>query len=202
MAEDKDIEIAEEPKVLEADAEEQVDEGESFSLEKEEAAMKSEEVEKVVVEGPEVIEDLEAEDIGLKSDRLEEENPAPREKTRTNKRRSRGGQAPNNAEELFLDELLLRAEDAEPKLRAQLTGTIIVELKDLRQSFIFDWSSEKPKIEKTDSTTADCIIHTSEEHILSVSKGDLNPQIGMLSDKISVEGNVGLAVYFFNLVVN
>ncbi|MFM1847500.1 MAG: sterol transfer family, partial [Pseudomonadota bacterium] len=47
---------------------------------------------------------------------------------------------------------------------------------------------------------ADCSIRLSEDSLLRVASGDLNPQVGMLSDKIKVQGKVSFAVYFFNLV--
>ena len=46
----------------------------------------------------------------------------------------------------------------------------------------------------------DCTIRLSEDNLLRVASGDLNPQVGMLSDKIRVTGKVSFAVYFFNLI--
>ena len=110
-----------------------------------------------------------------------------------------------NAQEFIESELVLRAERAQPKLRANLVGTILLGLSDTGEKFLFDWSNDKPKVEKIVSEKSagvpiDCKINLSAQHFMKIANGDLNPQIGMLSDKIHVEGKLGLAIYVFNLV--
>lgn len=106
----------------------------------------------------------------------------------------------SNARELMTDELRLRAEESSERLRACLTGSIIVKLRERGEKYLFDWSSTQPRAEATDQTTGDCVITLSENNLLRIATGELNPQIGMLSDKISVEGKLSLAIYFFNLI--
>lgn len=105
-----------------------------------------------------------------------------------------------NARELMTDELLNRARNANPKLRAQLLGSVLVTIKGSQERYLLDWSTEEIKVEATQQTLADCMIKISEDNLLKIASGDLNPQIGMLSEKIHLEGNPSLAVYFFNLI--
>ena len=83
------------------------------------------------------------------------------------------------------------------KLRTQLAGTIQMTLKDKGKKYFFD--GRTGKFLETASTT-DCQIELNSRHLEDISQGDLNPQIAMLTEKISVSGDVSLAVYFFNLV--
>lgn len=104
-----------------------------------------------------------------------------------------------NARELLTEELGQRVQRANSRLRSNLTGSIVFEL-DGRDKYIFDWSTEALNIGPTDSDKADCVIKISEDNLMKVASGDLNPQVGMLSDKIFVSGRLGLAIYIFNLI--
>jgi putative sterol carrier protein len=106
----------------------------------------------------------------------------------------------SNARELMTDELQTRASQSSDRLRACLTGSIIVKLRERSEKYLFDWTGNIPKAEATEKTEGDCVINVSESNLLKIASGDLNPQIGMLSDKISVQGKLSLAVYFFNLI--
>jgi putative sterol carrier protein len=57
-------------------------------------------------------------------------------------------------------------------------------------------SAEAP----TDKLSVDAHILLSEQHLMAVRSGDLNPQVGMLTEKIKVRGKVSPAVYIFNLI--
>ena len=107
-----------------------------------------------------------------------------------------------SARELLLEVIRQRAQGVEMKLRTQLTGTILIDIVGQnRQRYLFDWSTDALKIAESDSDTGDCIMTLSEQSLLRIASGDLNPQIAMLSDKINVRGKLSLAIYFFNLVV-
>lgn len=106
----------------------------------------------------------------------------------------------DSAKELLTDELRRRASNANPKLRAQLLGSVLVQMRGTNERYLFDWTTEDLRVEQVQSGTADCSIKISEDNLLKIASGDLNPQIGMLSDKIQIEGQLALAVYFFNLI--
>ena len=111
---------------------------------------------------------------------------------------------PRDAKQLMLVEVKERAFRANERLRAQLTGSIVLDIKDKNQKFLFDWRADKPIIEELSAPPAagadECTIHLSQSDFLRIASGELNPQVAMLSHKVSVEGKLNLAVYFFNLV--
>ncbi len=129
---------------------------------------------------------------------VEEDDDESREEVDRAQRRKLPGYS--NAQELMTNELPARATYADAKLRSNLVGSIIVFLKDLDERYLFDWSTETLRTGKVESPTADCTIRLTSHVLLRIAQGDLNPQIAMLSDKISVQGKAGMAVYFFNLI--
>jgi putative sterol carrier protein len=54
--------------------------------------------------------------------------------------------------------------------------------------------------EGSDAAAVDSIISLTEQNLMAVRSGDLNPQVAMLADKIKVKGKIGPAVYLFNLI--
>ena len=107
---------------------------------------------------------------------------------------------PETVDELLGETLRLRAQSADPKLRTQLTGSILVRFVNSGKRFLFDWSQDPLTMGATDRQDADCVIALSEATLLRIATGDLNPQIAMLSDKIEVKGALALAIYWFNLI--
>ena len=107
----------------------------------------------------------------------------------------------SNTKELLLEDLPSRVSYANERLRSQLTGKILISVTDKKESYLFDWSGDKLKIEKGgDEKKAECKISISEVNLLRISRDELNPQVAMLSEKINVEGTASLALYFFNLI--
>jgi hypothetical protein len=111
---------------------------------------------------------------------------------------------PANAHELMLEEVKARAQRAGTRLRECLLGTLLIELTNGKK-FGFDWRQAELVVVPLEGElkgvgAADCTIRLSEDNLMRVASGDLNPQVGMLSDKIRVQGKVSFAVYFFNLV--
>lgn len=116
------------------------------------------------------------------------------------------------ARDILYEEVAYRAKRAQLRLRSQLSGSIAVEIRGSQDKFLFDWRTEEPTVgdlksspkvrtaEDTDPAMVDCSIKISESHLFQVRSGELNPQLAMLSDKIQVQGRVGLAIYFFNLI--
>ncbi len=117
-----------------------------------------------------------------------------------------------NGRDVVCEELPARASRAKARLRPYLAGTLVIELTNLGEKFLFDWRGEEPKVspiegpiqlaqgETSDAAAVDCIVSLSEQNLMSVRSGDLNPQLAMLADKIKVKGKVAPAVYLFNLV--
>lgn len=117
-----------------------------------------------------------------------------------------------NARDVICEELPVRAERAKLRLRPQLTGAFLIEVSNTGEKFIFDWRGQEPKVtpaegpvelassENSDPSKVDTIISLSDQHMMAIRSGDLNPQVAMLADKIRVKGKMGPAVYLFNLV--
>ncbi len=123
-----------------------------------------------------------------------------------------------NGRDVITEELPERAQRAALRLKPFLTGVLVIELTNSGERFLFDWRDEGPKTSvlskdvaltwdehvgpsiQSDKVNADAVISLSEHHIMSIRSGDLNPQIGMLTEKIRVKGKVAPAVYLFNLI--
>jgi putative sterol carrier protein len=116
------------------------------------------------------------------------------------------------ARDVICEELPVRADRAKLRLRPQLTGAFVIEVSNTGERFLFDWRGSDPKVtpvtgpveiataEQSDPSKVDCIISISDQNMMAVRSGDLNPQVAMLADKIKVQGKMGPAVYLFNLV--
>lgn len=113
---------------------------------------------------------------------------------------SQHGRRVESAAELFEDEIVQRANRDQVRLRPYLTGKIIVEIEDKKKKYLFDWSADAVKCGATNENESDCKISITEEHLLKIAAGDLNPQLAMLSDKVKVKGQLSLAIYIFNLI--
>lgn len=117
-----------------------------------------------------------------------------------------------NGRDVLCEELPSRASRAKLRLKPHLTCTLAVELSSSGERFIFDWKGEEPKVAPAagaltvnaenpgEATLVDSIISLTEQNLMAVRSGDLNPQVAMLADKIKVKGKIGPAVYLFNLI--
>lgn len=117
-----------------------------------------------------------------------------------------------NGRDVLCEELPGRASRAKLRLKPHLTCALVVELVSSGEKFLFDWKGEEPKVtplsgavagstpESTDPSAVDSIISLTEQNLMAVRSGDLNPQVAMLADKIKVKGKIGPAVYLFNLI--
>jgi len=138
-------------------------------------------------------------------DEESEASPAPRKAIET-------------ARDVVCDELPYRAQRAAARLKPFLTGTFIFDFTNSGEKFLFDWRGDLPVTKplprgvavscdesqgfvSTDSAiNVDTVVLVSEQHLMAVRSGSLNPQVGMLTEKIRVKGKVGPAVYIFNVV--
>ncbi len=130
-------------------------------------------------------------------------SPAPARGTgrgagRRSSRFSNGGRPA--ARDIIVDGVLERAHRAHPTLRDQLRGTILLKVGSGREKYIVDWRTDSLKVAETKDETADCVIGLEDRDLEMIAGGNLNPQIAMLSEKISIEGDASLAMYFFNLI--
>ena len=117
-----------------------------------------------------------------------------------------------NGRDVLCEELPSRASRAKVRLKPHLTCTLGVELSSSGERFIFDWTGEEPTVAPAagaltvnaehpgDATVVDSIISLTEQNLMAVRSGDLNPQVAMLGDKIKIKGKIGPAVYLFNLI--
>lgn len=124
----------------------------------------------------------------------------------------------NSARDVILEELPERALRAAVRLKPFLTGVTVIEFTNTGERFVFDWRDDGPKmaplsrdvvlswdehtgpVVQPDRVNADAVVFLTEQHLMSIRAGDLNPQIGMLTEKIKVQGRISSAVYLFNLV--
>jgi len=124
----------------------------------------------------------------------------------------------NNGRDVLCEELPDRAQRASLRMKPYLTSTLVMELTNSGERFLFDWRAEVAKVTQlsrdaalscdealgyvsaADKVNVDSIISLSEQHLMSIRSGDLNPQVGMLTEKIKVQGKVSPAVYIFNLI--
>jgi len=137
-----------------------------------------------------------------------EEVNADIETSEIDSRQSRGGgrrsryqnSRSETSRDILIDRLLERASRAHPTLREQLTGSILISIDQGRERYLIDWASDRIKASETKQDSADCTVRLQSSDLVLIAQGNLNPQIAMLSEKIQIEGNVNLAMYFFNLV--
>jgi len=117
-----------------------------------------------------------------------------------------------NGRDVLCEELPGRASRAKLRMKPHLTCSLVVELTSSGEKFLFDWKGEEPKVapvtgpvliasaEGGDPSAVDSLISLTEQNLMAVRSGDLNPQVAMLADKIKVKGKIGPAVYLFNLI--
>ena len=123
-----------------------------------------------------------------------------------------------NGRDVMCEELPDRAQRAGLRLKPYLTASILVELTNSGERYLFDWRQDAPKVSPvprevvvsveevtgegaaSDKLHVDAYIALSEQHLMAIRSGDLNPQVGMLTEKIKVKGKVSPAVYIFSLV--
>ncbi len=118
--------------------------------------------------------------------------------------------------DVLTEELPFRAEKAAARLKPFLSARVVFELSNSDKRFLFDWTDNGPVVStlaneakllleeigavKDGEIQVDTIITLSERAVMSIRSGDLNPQVGMLTDKIRVVGKVSPAVYIFNVI--
>ena len=84
------------------------------------------------------------------------------------------------------------------RLKTHLTGRIQLIVSGVG-SYLFDWRGDDMVLTEAQDSSADCTIEMSEADLLAAANGDLNIQIAMLSDKVKLSGQTGMALYLFNI---
>jgi putative sterol carrier protein len=51
-----------------------------------------------------------------------------------------------------------------------------------------------------DEGDADCVIITSTEHLLAMKNGELNPMMAVMTGKVKIKGDMGLAMKLQSLI--
>lgn len=119
-----------------------------------------------------------------------------------------------NGHDVLTEELPMRASRAKLRLHSYLKAALLVEFADSGSRYLFDWRGEEPKVstfegkgpvEVSEGTGPsaggiDAVISLTEQNLMAVRSGDLNPQVAMIADKIKVRGKMSPAVYLFNLI--
>jgi hypothetical protein len=117
-----------------------------------------------------------------------------------------------NGRDVICEELPARAARAKLRLHSYLKAALLIELANSGERFLFDWRGEEPKITPFDSKEpvvladaagspgVDSFVSVTDQNIMAIRSGDLNPQVAMLADKIKVRGKISPAVYLFNLI--
>ena len=114
---------------------------------------------------------------------------------------SKGQQGKIDAVEKLLFDQLGKGDGSHSKMLIdKLKGNLMVVLSE-GAALVVSCAKDGIEVKKGDiKDKADCRIKIRAVDFLSISNGDLNPQIAMLSEKISIEGKTEMAVYFFNLI--
>jgi len=101
--------------------------------------------------------------------------------------------------QLLLNAVNQNANRNNRRLRAQLTGRVQLNLRGSAECYLLAWRSEALRVEERRDAEAECTIELGSADLFDIARGELNPQIAMLSDKIRVSGESRMAIYFFNL---
>lgn len=81
-------------------------------------------------------------------------------------------------------------------------------MTDEKVSYVVDWRKDQLEVVEVTKDSAlqdrlaevECTISLTEDTLMSISSGNLNPQVALLSDKIAVDGKMEVAMYAFNLL--
>lgn len=107
---------------------------------------------------------------------------------------------PKDSLEELVQAVVRRAKDASPNLKTQLAGTFELFIRDRPYRVAFDFSATPVKILDNTTKTFDCVLEIDERTLMRIDRGELNSQLALLSEKVTVRGRAGIAVYFFNLL--
>jgi putative sterol carrier protein len=90
--------------------------------------------------------------------------------------------------------------ERQSRLYSCLNGSIQFLLSGSKDRFYISGSGSGIQVKDGVIDKADCTISISPKDLQGIIDGQLNAQVALISDKVKVEGNTGLAIYAFNLV--
>lgn len=92
--------------------------------------------------------------------------------------------------------------DAEKRERllSVLSGKIQFYVKGSKERFYLEFQNNEISFGSGIDKDPDCTVTITESDIEGIAEDSLNPQIAMISDKVTVEGKTSLAIYAFNLI--
>ncbi len=85
------------------------------------------------------------------------------------------------------------------RLKTHITGRIQLIVSGGKENYVLDWRGEDLLLNDGRDPEAECVIEISERDLLDVIKGNSNLQIALLSDKVKLSGQVGMALYLSNI---
>jgi putative sterol carrier protein len=93
----------------------------------------------------------------------------------------------------LIDQLRIQAANVAPfgaKMKFVLDG----------QSIMIDGHNNNEVCESNDEEEADCTIITSSESLIKMKNGDLNPMMAVMTGKVKIKGDMGLAMKLQGLI--
>ncbi len=100
-----------------------------------------------------------------------------------------------SAKEFFSQEILYRFDILEPEERAPLLGKYRLELKGYRGGVWTVFLAEDIQVVNR-REDADVVLTMQQRDFVSLVNGDLNPQLGILAQKIRIQGDIRKAAAF------
>lgn len=94
-------------------------------------------------------------------------------------------------------EAVLSAIQAQADNVAPVGAKIKFKLDD--EAILIDGTGDK-NIVTGDDLEADCVISTSMENFLKLKSGDLNPMMAVMTGKVKISGDMGLAMKLQSLI--
>jgi putative sterol carrier protein len=92
------------------------------------------------------------------------------------------------------------ARERKDRLYGCLNGSIQFYLTGSKDRFFIEGTGTTIAIKDGVVDKPDCLISISARDLQGIIDGNINAQVALISDKVKVEGNTGLAIYAFNLV--
>lgn len=85
------------------------------------------------------------------------------------------------------------------RLKTHITGRIQLIVSGGKENYVLDWRGDDLLLNDGRDPEAECVIEIGERDLLDVIKGNSNFQIALLSDKVKLSGQVGMALYLSNI---
>lgn len=85
--------------------------------------------------------------------------------------------------------------------KAESAGALGKTLKiDFGNKKVFIDGTGESNVVSEEDNDADCTIHVTPENFMSLVKGDLNPMMAVMSGKVKIKGDMGVAMKLQSLI--